>query len=113
MRIGDLDSFGTDFLGLLLNAHHDADENKRILLEDLIDECKTIYIAGQETSNSWLAWTVLLLAIHTDWQEKARAEVVELFGDQNPHPDGLSKLKTVRKFALVVITLTLNFYTNI
>ena len=97
MKNGDSDSLGADVLGLLLNAHHDVDENKRVLIEDLIDECKTFYIAGQETSTSLLAWTMLLLAIHTDWQEKARAEVVELFSDQNPHPDDLSKLNTVSK----------------
>ncbi|XVF03149.1 hypothetical protein REPUB_Repub04eG0235900 [Reevesia pubescens] len=95
MKIGDIDNFGTDFLGLLLKVYHDVDENKMLLIEDLIDECKTFYIAGQETSNSLLSWTVLLLALHTDWQDKARAEVIELFGHQNPHPDGLSKLNTI------------------
>lgn len=96
VKLGNIDCYGTDFLGLLLNAYHDVDENKRLLVQDLIDECKTFYIAGQETINSLLSWTVLLLAIHTDWQDKAREEVIELFGHQNPHPNVLSKLHTVR-----------------
>ncbi|KAA3487965.1 cytochrome P450 CYP749A22-like protein [Gossypium australe] len=95
VKLGDIDCYGTDFLGLLLKAYHDVDENKRILVQDLIDECKTFYIAGQETINSLLSWTVLLLAIHTDWQDKAREEVIELFGHQNPHPNDLSKLHTI------------------
>ncbi|VVA24177.1 PREDICTED: cytochrome P450 [Prunus dulcis] len=42
-----------------------------------------------------LAWTVFLLALNTDWQAEARKEVLQLFGRQNPNPDGLSKLKTM------------------
>ncbi|KAE8673289.1 CYP749A22 protein [Hibiscus syriacus] len=95
VKLGDRDDFGNDFLGLLLQAYHDVDENKRILVQDLIDECKTFYISGQETSNSLISWTVLLLAIHTDWQDKAREEVIRLFGHQNPHPNDLSKLNTI------------------
>jgi len=43
-----------------------------------------------------LAWTIFLLAIHTDWQEKTRKEALKLFGQQNPNPDGIAKLKPVR-----------------
>ncbi|XP_050373897.1 cytochrome P450 CYP749A22-like isoform X2 [Argentina anserina] len=87
--------YGNDFLGLLLRAHHDTNEKKRISLDDLVDECKTFYFAGQETTNSMLAWTVFLLAHYTDWQEKAREEVLQIFGRQTLDPDGLTKLKTM------------------
>ncbi|OMO72090.1 Cytochrome P450 [Corchorus olitorius] len=92
---GEAESFGSDFLGLLLKAYHDSDEKNRLSIQDLVDECKTFYFAGQETTNSLLAWTSFVLAIHTDWQEKARKEVIEMFGNQNPDPDGISKLKIV------------------
>lgn len=94
---GEEDNFGCDFLGLLVMAHQDAIENQRISIDDVVGECKTFYFAGQETTNSLLAWTVLLLAIHTDWQEEARKEVHDILGKQNPKPDDLVKLKTVRK----------------
>ncbi|XP_050373899.1 cytochrome P450 CYP749A22-like [Argentina anserina] len=94
-KSGEEKSFGSDFLGLLLKAHHDVDINQRITVDDLIDECKTFYFAGQETTNSLLAWTMFLLALHTDWQEKARKEVLHLFGKQTPNLDGISKLKTM------------------
>ncbi|PRQ40572.1 putative 11-oxo-beta-amyrin 30-oxidase [Rosa chinensis] len=42
-----------------------------------------------------LAWTVCLLAHYTDWQERGRKEVLQIFGKQNPDPDGLTKLKTM------------------
>ncbi|KAL6190187.1 hypothetical protein ACLB2K_036585 [Fragaria x ananassa] len=92
---GQEDHFGSDFLGLLLKAHHDSNEKQRISMDDLVDECKAFYFAGQETSTSLLAWTVFLLALHTDWQEEARNEVLQLFGKQTPNPDGFSKLKTM------------------
>ncbi|PRQ40575.1 putative cytochrome P450 [Rosa chinensis] len=89
------DYFGSDFLGLLLKAYHDPNERQRISIDDLVDECKAFYFAGQETSTSLLAWTVFLLSLHTDWQEEARNEVLQLFGKQTPNPDGFSKLKTM------------------
>ncbi|XP_022761044.1 cytochrome P450 CYP749A22-like [Durio zibethinus] len=103
---GEADSFGSDFLGLLVNAYHDLDEKNRLSKEDLIDECKTFYLAGQETVNSLLAWTVLLLAFHRDWQEKARREVIEIFGNQNPDSEGIAKLKTIT----MIINETLRLY---
>ncbi|GMI64686.1 cytochrome P450, family 72, subfamily A, polypeptide 9 [Hibiscus trionum] len=95
-----------DLLGLLLRAYHDVDEHKQILVQDLIDECKTFYIAGQATTNSLLSWTVLLLGIHTDHQDKAREEVFELFGHRNPNPVDVSKLNTMT----LIINETLRLY---
>ncbi|GMJ08152.1 PHYB ACTIVATION TAGGED SUPPRESSOR 1 [Hibiscus trionum] len=106
---GESDHFGDDFLGLLVNAHRDSDVTNRLSVEDVVGECKTFYFAGQETANSLLAWTVLVLAIHTDWQEKARKEVLEVFGDQNPCHDGISKLKTMN----MIINETLRLYAPI
>ncbi|KAL6192913.1 hypothetical protein ACLB2K_033999 [Fragaria x ananassa] len=93
---GKGDWFGSDFLGLLLKAHHDADERSKISVDDIIDQCRAFYFAGQETTNGLLAWTVFLLALHPDWQEKARKEVTQIFGKQNPNPDGIAKPKLIR-----------------
>ncbi|CAN1794928.1 Cytochrome P450 CYP749A22, partial [Linum perenne] len=88
------DSYGSDFLGLLLKAHHEAYESKKITVDDVVDECKTFYLAGQESCNILLSWVMLLLSIHTDWQEEARKEVDAIFGFETPNPDGISKPKT-------------------
>ncbi|EOY01606.1 Cytochrome P450 [Theobroma cacao] len=103
---GEANSFGTDFLGLLVSAYHDADKKNRLSGQDLVDECKTFYFTGQETTNSALAWAVLLLAINPDWQEKARREVIEVFGNQNPHSEGIGRLKTMT----MIINETLRLY---
>ncbi|KAH9707879.1 cytochrome P450 734A1 [Citrus sinensis] len=103
---GESEGYGNDYFGLLLKAYHDPDMTKRISLDVLIDECKTFYIAGHETTTKLLTWTILLLATHTDWQEKLREEVLELFGQQNPTPDGIGKLKTMS----MVINESLRLY---
>lgn len=91
------DGLEGDFLGVLVKALHDAVEGQRISVDEIVDECKTFYFAGQDTTSSLLAWTVFLLAVHTEWQEEARNEVLALFGKENPSPEGISKLKSVRK----------------
>ncbi|GMI87462.1 PHYB ACTIVATION TAGGED SUPPRESSOR 1 [Hibiscus trionum] len=100
------DNSRNDFLGLLINAYRDPDEKTRLSIQDLVDECKTFYFAGSETTNSLLAWTMLLLAIHTDWQDRARAEVMEFFGTRNPDSEGIAKLKTIT----MIINETLRLY---
>ncbi|MBA0782580.1 hypothetical protein Gotri_000443 [Gossypium trilobum] len=103
---GEADNFGRGFLGLLVNAYHEADGKNRLSIQDLVDECKTFYFSGQETVNSLLAWATLLLAIHTDWQDKARAEVIEVFDNQNPDSEGMAKLKMIT----MIINETLRLY---
>ncbi|KAK8308158.1 hypothetical protein V6Z12_D02G037900 [Gossypium hirsutum] len=103
---GGADSFGNDFLGLHVNAYHDLDDKNMLSLGDLVDECKTFCLAGQDTVNSLLAWTIFLLAIHGDWQEKARREVIDIFGNQNPHSEGIVKLKIMT----MIINETLRLY---
>ncbi|KAK2636006.1 hypothetical protein Ddye_030798 [Dipteronia dyeriana] len=106
VKMGKLDNYGNDFFESLLRAYHDTDKTKKITVDDMIDECKTFYIAGHETTTSLLTWTILLLAIHTDWQEKLRKEVLELFGKQNPKPDSIGRMKTMS----MVVNETLRLY---
>ncbi|KAK6931018.1 Cytochrome P450 [Dillenia turbinata] len=63
-------------------------------------------LASEETTATLLAWTVLLLAIHDDWQEKARKEVFELFGQDKPGLDGIARLKTMN----MIINESLRLY---
>lgn len=91
----DADTWGTDFLGQLVKANHDTDERYQLSTQDIIDECKTFYVSGDGTTSLVLSWAVLLLSVHKEWQERAREEVFELFGRENPLSEGIAKLKTV------------------
>ncbi|KAL8549267.1 hypothetical protein ACS0TY_008206 [Phlomoides rotata] len=101
VETGQTHSLGNDFLGSLLN--------NRVSTAEIIDECKTFYFAGQETTYSLLSWTTLLLAIHTDWQEKARTEVLQFFGQENPNSEGIARLKTVH----MILYETLRLYSPV
>ncbi|XP_050236113.1 cytochrome P450 CYP749A22-like [Mercurialis annua] len=92
---GNKDAYGIDFFGVLLKAYHDDDRTKKISVDDIIDECKSFYVAGHETTSSSLSWIVLFLAINPTWQERAREEVLQLFGKRNPSPDGIRRLDTM------------------
>ncbi|KAG8366487.1 hypothetical protein BUALT_Bualt17G0085100 [Buddleja alternifolia] len=93
VNAGELDNFGSDFLGSLLKLHHDLDPKSRISVDEIVDECKVFYLAGHETTSSLLSWIVLLLSIYPDWQEKARIEVLQLFGKENPTAEGIARTK--------------------
>ncbi|KAF8040372.1 hypothetical protein BT93_B2566 [Corymbia citriodora subsp. variegata] len=92
---GEADDYGNDFLGQLVKAYHDEDESKRITVDDLVDECKTFYFAAQETTTGMLTWVTFLLAVHSDWQEEARKEVLDVIENEDPASDGIAKLKTM------------------
>ncbi|XP_076909843.1 cytochrome P450 CYP749A22-like [Bidens hawaiensis] len=96
----------TDYLGILLNSYHDVDENYKLSIQDIVDECRTFYIAGHGTISLLLSWATLLLGIHTEWQEIAREEVLEVFGNQNPSSEGIARLKKMG----MIINETLRLY---
>lgn len=100
MRSGD--SSLNDFLGILVDSKSKKSEirennNVGMSTRDVIEECKLFYFAGSETTSVLLAWTMVMLGKHQEWQERAREEVRQIFGDSKPDFDGFSRLKVVSK----------------
>jgi cytochrome P450 len=89
-----------DLLGLLLEENmSDKDANcqsvKGMSTEEVIEECKLFYFAGMETTSVLLTWTMVVLSMHPEWQDRAREEVLRMFGKHKIDYEGLNRLKTV------------------
>jgi cytokinin trans-hydroxylase len=100
-------AYGRGLLAMLLSemekkkqdgaaAGQQAEQQFSYDLQLVIDECKTFFFAGHDTSALLLTWALMLLATHPEWQDRARAEVARVCGDDPPSYDDLSKLTVVR-----------------
>ncbi|KAK3127885.1 hypothetical protein QOZ80_7AG0579710 [Eleusine coracana subsp. coracana] len=107
-----------------LQSHHRRDEGRsdcdRDMMRDLmsfmaptmtsdeiIEECKNLFFAGKETLTNLLTWATVALAMHPEWQDRARREVVSVCGRRGlPTRDHLPKLKTLG----MIVNETLRLY---
>ncbi|PAN09047.1 hypothetical protein PAHAL_1G454700 [Panicum hallii] len=66
-----------DLLSLLLaGSGSESSEERRLTTREVVDECKTFFFGGHETTALALSWTLLMLAAHPEWQEALREEVL-------------------------------------
>lgn len=71
-----------DLLGLLMEDNTaDGRKKRAFTTKELVDECKTFFFGGHETTALSLTWTLFLLAAHPEWQNELREEIREVVGD--------------------------------
>ncbi|KAJ1385010.1 Cytochrome P450 [Sesbania bispinosa] len=81
-----------DLLGLLLKEN----SGKTLTTREVVDECKTFFFGGHETTALAITWTLLLLAIHEDWQNQLRDEIKEVVGNNDLDITMLAGLKKMK-----------------
>ncbi|KAK2652105.1 hypothetical protein Ddye_011961 [Dipteronia dyeriana] len=101
-RQEDAGKYSKDILQMILERastdielQHDEHKMERFM----VDTCTNIYFAGYETIVSSASWTLMLLALHPEWQKRVRSEIFEICGDHIPSMsldwDKLSQFKTL------------------
>ncbi|CAI9103151.1 OLC1v1001597C1 [Oldenlandia corymbosa var. corymbosa] len=61
----------------------------------IVDNCKTIYFAGYESTAISAAWCLMLLAANPEWQERVRSEVVDACRGRVPDTESIRNIKSL------------------
>ncbi len=85
-----------DLLDMLLDAE-DAETGGRMSDQEVLDEVKTVFAAGHETTANALTWTWLLLSEHPEAAEKLKAELDAVLGERPPTSADLPNLHYTRQ----------------
>ncbi|MED6214054.1 hypothetical protein PIB30_099235, partial [Stylosanthes scabra] len=95
-----------DLLQMLLESTKNSDLTQDAIETFIADNCKNIYFAGFETTAISMAWCLMLLASNQEWQDRVRAEALEICNGRIPDYHMLSKMKQLT----TVIHETLRLY---
>ncbi|XP_023516881.1 cytochrome P450 714A1-like [Cucurbita pepo subsp. pepo] len=72
----------------------------------IVDNCKSIYFAGHESTAVAATWSLMLLALHPEWQDRIRSEFTQACPDGRVNMTTISQLKSVS----MVVQETLRLY---
>ncbi|XP_021718680.1 cytochrome P450 734A1-like isoform X2 [Chenopodium quinoa] len=89
----------SNLLSLFMSAtDYDEDgKERRLSIDEVVEECKTFYFAGKDTTANLLTWALILLSTNQEWQNKARDEVFRVCGVHGfPTADNINDFKLRR-----------------
>lgn len=79
-----------DLLAALMASRDD--EGKPMPIEQLLDEMRTLYLAGHETTANTLAWTWLLLSRNPEARARAEEEIAGVLAGRLPTHEDVARL---------------------
>lgn len=79
-----------DLLTMLMDARDD--EGQPMSTTQLLDEIRTLYLAGHETTATTLSWTWMLLSQNPDIYAKLEAEIEQVLNGHAPTADDVQRL---------------------
>lgn len=79
-----------DDLATKIMTTRDPETGEMFDLPEMVDQVAIFFLAGHETSASALAWTLYLLALYPEWQDKIALEAADMLMD-------FSKLSTLKQ----------------
>ena len=90
---------GHDVLSRML-VHRDPHTGEPMDEQLLVDEVKSLILAGHETTSLALSWTFYLLAQHPEIEERLHRESAEVLGRRGPTVDAIPELEYARRVFL-------------
>lgn len=84
-----------DLLGMLIESRDEA--NQPMSLRQLRDECKTIFLAGHETTALNLSWTMWLVHANPAIAQRLHAEIAQILNGRPPCVEDIPALKYTDK----------------
>ncbi|XP_050215001.1 cytochrome P450 714A1-like [Mercurialis annua] len=85
-----------DLMQLILEEAVNNNNGEKLSAKQfVVDNCKSLYFAGHDTTAISASWCLMLLALHPEWQSRIRAEVSQCSDHGCLDPNSLSNLKTV------------------
>ncbi|KAF2290332.1 hypothetical protein GH714_011013 [Hevea brasiliensis] len=102
-------AYEKDLLQMILESAKTSNLNREATDQFIVDNAKNIYLAGFETTAVSATWCLMLLAVNQEWQDRIRAEVLEICGGGMPDSDMIRKMKLLN----MVIQETLRLYSPV
>jgi len=85
-----------DDLATKIMTTPDPETGKCFDTEEMVDQVAIFFLAGHETSASALAWSLYMLALYPEWQDKVADEALEVINPKKAYFSAVRKLRISR-----------------